>query len=135
MLQGFDVVFMRLSQNLSLLAELHLTIGIEGYDSMDLSRLHVLSKLLIDNCEFVQLDRTILPKQLKILSLTTWYGLKEHYVLAEQVQDFSTFKVDKIKSLEDQSKASSCCIYYLFVVSPIAVSPCCCGVLPVYKKN
>jgi len=105
--QGYDAVFQRLSQDLSLLTELHLTIGIEGYDSMDLSRISMLSKLIVDNCEYVQLDRLVLPKRLKSLSLLAWYGLKEHYVLAELMQDSSSpSNVDRLKHCTERSQAS-----------------------------
>lgn len=92
---------------MSLLTELHLTNGLEGYDSMDLSRLSMLTKLIVDNCEFVQLDRTILPKGLRSLSLLTWYGLKEHYVLAELRQGSpSAPDAERINRYTERSQAS-----------------------------
>ena len=93
------------------LLDLPLTTGVEGYDALDLSGLRALTSLIIDNCEYVQLDQVHLPPKLVKLTIRCWYGLKELYILSENDKSIEVAGApspggSKITYLEEKSKVS-----------------------------
>ena len=97
------------SHGLGSLTDLSFTVGTEGYDCLELRSLSSLTSLVIDNCEYVQLDRTHLPPSLKLLSIKCWFGLKELYLLGELKRDAPAV-AQGLSDLEDRFKVSWLCL-------------------------